>query len=336
MNAPPMRADPRGDLGAPDGETAALPASNATGACGDHRLAETPSRGGARMPDALTTSTETVPGLAAARADRWIAAMADFIDGAHAGLGAAPQARDAWRRGWRNDRLRRFLAGAVGVPDRGGPLYGRPGAAAFAGVARAEFFDGARAGFGGPMWSELPLYDLKVGQLVVTVPLLRAETTAARLLAFADPDEIDPALKASIAGGVAHRLLTAVDLIAIDPVGGSWASLTDLHDGFLGHVWRLDPEEPTPLYRSALGWLKAGGSTFESLGPAGLCLLDPDGRAVEDLLLDTPLACEDDDHCAEIYELQQAARRRALARARRTIGPGGRLYVAGPGGGAPR
>ncbi len=100
----------------------------------------------------MTAAMEIVPGLAEARRERWSEAMTQFLAGAAWGLGVTGQAKDCWRRSWTNLKLRRLLARRLGLPDAAGHLCDRPGAAAFAGVARAEL--------AGDAWQELPLYEV--------------------------------------------------------------------------------------------------------------------------------------------------------------------------------
>ncbi len=146
---------------------------------------------------------ETVPGMAELRAERWCNALSAFAFAATMGIGRTAQAYAAWLRSARYPAAGEFLARAVigtGMwPDK---LYDRPGSAAFAGVARAEFTD--------DIWQELPPGE---GAPAVTIPVL--------------------------VPGVAYTetpLLVAVDIIAIEPVSGRWASLADLHNGMLGTV----------------------------------------------------------------------------------------------------
>ncbi len=122
-------------------------------------------------------------------------------------------------------------------------------------------------------------------------------------------------------------VLAAIDLLAVDPESAAVAALTAHHDGVIGHAERLAAEDPVRVYPSPLAWLKAGGSTCPALAPAAVCILDEYTPSTEDLLLHVPLACGDEDHAAELYAMQERARRRALDRARRSVGAGGKLFV---------
>src|SRR5262249_14438547 len=137
----------------------------------------------------MTGAREIVPGLAESRRERWSAAMTQFLAGAAWGLGCTEQAKDCWRRSWTNLKVRRFRAGHLGLPDAGGALCDRPGAPAFVGVGRA--------GIAGDTWQELPLYDVGVGRLVLTIPIL----------IYSEARE-------------GAMVLAAIDLLAVDPESG--------------------------------------------------------------------------------------------------------------------
>ena len=190
-------------------------------------------------------------------------------------------------------RLREFLGraitGAGTVADR---LYDRPGAAAFAGVARAEFTD--------DIWQELPRGE---GTPAITIPVLMP--------------------------GIAYTetpVLVADDIIAIEPISGRWASLADLHNGMLGTV-PSDSSVSVRLCGKPLNWLAADGSTAAGLGawPPAICILDSGADAVEELLLERALILDDREHADEIDRRRQAIRNRIIAR----MPAGGDLYIAG-------
>ena len=163
---------------------------------------------------------ETVPGMDGMRAERWCSALAVFGQAATLDLGCTALAFSAWQRATQKPKAGEFLAASLGMTCDLGKLWMRPGAAAFAGVGRAEFADAA--------WQPLPPGE---GTAVVTIPVLAAK-----------PAEID------------RPLLEAIDIIAIEPKTKRWASLTDGHDGVLGRP-SIDSTVGVRISRRPLDWL---------------------------------------------------------------------------------
>src|SRR5262245_25150565 len=108
--------------------------------------------------------SEVVPGLTAARQDRWTNALAAVAIAADLEMGRSRQAYRAYERGARRIQAAQFIAQTLNVICSMGPLYSRPGAAAFCGVARAEFAL--------PAWQELPPGE---GTPVITIPILQSD-----------------------------------------------------------------------------------------------------------------------------------------------------------------
>jgi hypothetical protein len=106
----------------------------------------------------------------------------------------------------------------------------------------------------------------------------------------------------------------AVDVIAVEPISGRWASLADLHNGMLGTV-PSDNSVSVRLCGKPLDWLAADGSTAAGLGawPPAICILDSGADAVEELLLERALILDDREHADEIDRCQ-AIRNRIIAR----------------------
>ena len=155
-----------------------------------------------------------------------VQSLSAFSFAATLDIGRTGQVYTAWMRGARSRRgrkvHRRYVLGTANVSM--GKLYDRPGAAAFAGVARAEFTD--------DIWQELPPGE---GTPAVTIPVL--------------------------VPGVAYTetpLLVAVDVIAIEPVSGRWASLADLQTACSAPSLRMHCQRPaaSPAVRLAgLRWI---------------------------------------------------------------------------------
>jgi hypothetical protein len=117
--------------------------------------------------------SEIVPRFAELRIARWSRALSDFGAAAAGDTGRTAQAYAAWQRGIRNASASAFLARTLVMPVSTGPLYDRPGSAAFVGATRAEFTC--------DLWQELPARE---GCPVLTAPVFASDSTAIDIIAI--------------------------------------------------------------------------------------------------------------------------------------------------------